>query len=615
MYRKSALQSISTAAGLSTLKISGYANNEIRLQLSTTPQSQKKQGDRAQAKKAEDRAKKLNRIEILRKWLAELVLGREPEIWIPQGGTGMYEARIYEDICEIDNRVYQQVFEKTKISPSEFESKIKTLIAEWMSENFSHLAGIEFTPVVKEVLKKWDKRITVDTEWIELDRDSKNLFYRAKPCFEEVTIPVSRVRKLPGTSIKVTWHKYTISKADCEKALKDATAALDITNRLQGMVELGTDNPQRGFTKRARHTLLEAGAITDKLAGKNAICVTLTLPGSTQESIRALAAYTSWFTNNLMQPIRDWRVKFDKKIEYFYVWEPQKRGALHIHICLMANPNQESLENLMKLGHKVKDSWYWLLKEMATTKPVKRFGKKGGVLPGIDMFARANARGKIKSWKNRPDKWEWDIQEVKKSVAAYFSKYAGKNAAPSSKKQFTRGSKVYCPSRWWGKSKGINEAIKANRFEYYVSVPNLQSSSLLEAVRQELELLPIVKAYSYPWQVLEHKYQETTIDGQKWYCKKGIVRGELEPVKPVKLMVPLSIQLIMALIIKGELLLVMLSRQEFNPSRILIQGHTEIYYFEPESFAEIWQFWKEQKGLLYDLSHKTVKQVESKLVV
>ncbi len=577
--------------GLSRLKVSGYANNEIRLQLSTTPQSRKQYGDKIEVRKLERRAKLLKQIEIIRKWQSELMLGKNPEIWLPQSGSGIVTSRIHNDICEIDITEYAKFCETNNVSPDEYERCIKIIIQKWRNENYKYPIPIDFTPVVKEARKKWDKNLYPDTQYLSDEPNSPNIYYRAKPCFKQVTIPVSRIKELPGTSIKVTWVKHTISMAECERVLVAVTAALDIRNGLQEILPLGSDNPQRSFTRQARHTLLEAGAVTDKLAGKNAVLLTLTLPGSTPESLRAIAAYSSWILNNLMQPIRDWRKKFKKQIEYFYVWEWQKRGALHIHICLAASPDEETIEQLINLAHKQKDLWYWLLKRMATTEPVKRFGKKEGNLPGIDMFARANQNGRIKSWRERPDKWEWDIQQVRKSVAAYFVKYAGKNAAPSNKKGFDEyaksGKKCYNPGRWSGKSKGIQQAIKTNRFTYEIEMANLQSSGTLEAVRQEMLLQSLVRSYSYPWQVVESKYKEAIIGGKKWYCKKGIVKGELELVK--------------------------LASQGDNPSRVLIQGHTEIYYFEPESFPEIWQFWREQKDLLIALSGKPERNVNSRL--
>lgn len=592
--------------GNTRLTIKGYANNEIRLILSTSSLNRKTAGDKAIERKNQHKAELLKLVEQCKGWLQQLILGNEPELWFPVSGSGITTARIHKDICEIDYRNYAEFsaeFSKknkeNSVSPSEYERQISAIINEWKAKNHKYPIPVEFTLIVKEVHKQWDQTITLDTEWLADEPDSPHSsFYRAKPCSEIVQVPTSRIGRLPGTAIKVTWHKYTISKAECERVLAAATAALDIKNVLQEITKLGCDNPQRSFTTVARHKLLEAGAVTDKLAGLNAAVITLTLPGSTLASVRALAAYSGWIVNSLFQIIRDYRKRTKKKVEYFFVWELQMKRAsknlapaLHIHICLAAPANEVPIDRLLKLGYKMKDKWFSLLKEMATTKAVKRFGKKEGNLPGIDMFSRANQHGKIKSWLNHPDEWRWDIQQVRKSVAAYFAKYAGKNGAPANKNQFEKyakaGNKCYSPSRWWGVSGGIRELIKANRFEYTIDMANLDCTGTLEGIRGELELQPVVKAYGTSWQVLESKYKEAIIDGKKCYCKKGLIKGELEPV--------------------------MLASQGDNPTRILIQGHTEIYYFEPERFQEVWEFWREQKGLIEDLAGKIRKSVNSNL--
>jgi hypothetical protein len=243
MYSQTGLQSSSSAVvvsyrayetsapantGLSRLKISGYANNELRLQLSTTPQSQKKLGDKAETRHIEHRAKLLSQIEFIRKCQAELVAGKEPEIWIPQGGAGITTSRIDKDICEIDNRIYAEAFNKTGVAPSRFDTQVRAAVAAWQAKNFSYPIPIEFTPVTKQVFKKWDKTITLNTEWIDSDPGETNLFYRAVPCCDRIELPDSRVSKLPGTSIKVAWHKHTISMAECERVLAAAANALDL---------------------------------------------------------------------------------------------------------------------------------------------------------------------------------------------------------------------------------------------------------------------------------------------------------------------------------------------------------------------------------------------------
>lgn len=281
---------------------------------------------------------------------------------------------------------------------------------------------------------------------------------------------------------------------------------LVITHELQvaplNSAVLGQDNRNTIFTRRARHKILEAGQIVEnlcptadrKVAAVNARAITLTLPGGTPEAIRALAAWSSWLLNNLMQEIRD----TEKPIYYFGVWELQKRGALHYHLCIAANPNEFSMEQLGELGDRIIKRWWELLKVMGTTRRVSRGGKKGN-LPGIDMFKRSDevmARSKgPDTWRDRPDQWRADNQPILKSVAGYFSKYASKNVDSGNQ---SKTQKAYSPSRWWSVSKSINDEIKKARFDYTVAYHPLETNDLIETI---LEVYPSICQYSYNFNI------------------------------------------------------------------------------------------------------------------
>lgn len=278
-------------------------------------------------------------------------------------------------------------------------------------------------------------------------------------------------------------------------------------NRRKSSV-LGFDNPKRIFTRRARHKFLEAGEVIQDLCpspdpsqyAANVRAITLTLPGSTEESYQVLAALSSWLANGLLQPIRD--AKF--KAHYFGVWESQERGALHVHLAIGAHPDDASMDELEKLGNKIVKKWFKLLKRMATTDEISRGGKKGR-LPGIDMFKlspEASARnGGIKTWRDRPDVWKWDNQPIKKNVAAYFSKYTSKNVNSGNKKKVFDH---YCPSRWWFMGKAISDEIKSRRFDYTVAYHPVESNQLIEDC---LKLYPTICQYSYDFRIIS-KHEE-----------------------------------------------------------------------------------------------------------
>ncbi len=94
--------------GNTRLTIKGYANNEIRLILSTSSLNRKTAGDKAIERKNQHKAELLKLVEQCKDWLQQLILGNEPEIWFPVSGSGITTERIHKDICEIDYRNYAE---------------------------------------------------------------------------------------------------------------------------------------------------------------------------------------------------------------------------------------------------------------------------------------------------------------------------------------------------------------------------------------------------------------------------------------------------------------------------------------------------------------------------
>ncbi len=307
-------------------------------------------------------------------------------------------------------------------------------------------------------------------------------------------------------SVWDTKSERFVSHFDIATVRAKIEGLLVITNELQvtrlNSAELGQDNRNTNFTRRARHKILEAGQVVENLcptadpeiAAVNARAITLTLPGSTPEAIRALAAWSSWLVNNLMQEVRD----IKKLIHYFWVWEHQKRGALHYHLCIAAHPDDYSMDELGELGDRMISRWWELLKVMESKRPVARGGKKGN-LPGIDMFERSDkavqARGGPKTWRDQPEKWRADNQPIKKSVAGYFSKYASKNVSSGYSSNIQN---AYSPSRWWGMSQSISDEIKKLRFDYTVPYNPTESNQLIEDI---LDVWKVAMQYSYTFRI------------------------------------------------------------------------------------------------------------------
>lgn len=223
--------------------------------------------------------------------------------------------------------------------------------------------------------------------------------------------------------------------------------ALDIISDFQHVKKVGKNDYKPGwgidpkitrFGKYARHTILEAGAVSSRRTGCDGrgVEVTLTLPSSSRGAFRALSRWSGYAVNRILQVIRRRR----QDIDWFYVWELQKRGALHLHMALSGLPNRE----LLQVGREVRKTWFRVLEEI-------------GRREGADMFLRGSGYGR-NTYKqflkgNR-------VAEIQKSLAAYFAKYVSK-AGSGKATEALKGA--YPPSRWWGISRKLLRKVKEER--------------------------------------------------------------------------------------------------------------------------------------------------------
>lgn len=225
---------------------------------------------------------------------------------------------------------------------------------------------------------------------------------------------------------------------------------LDIISKFQQPDKRGAEierikrsTPSRtAFGRNARHIMLEAGAVTERWTSSpsKSAFVTLTLPGSTKDAYSAIAKWSGFICNRLTQWLRR---KFPK-CTWFYVWELQSRGALHLHLCISSLARNEA----MVAGRCVAEQWYKVLEDV-------------GRYEGTCLFT--HSRGDRCTTKQY---WQCTVERVRKSVAAYVSKYVSKTVTKE-KKGFGERRVVhpYCPRRWWGMSSKLRRMIKDARSE------------------------------------------------------------------------------------------------------------------------------------------------------
>lgn len=259
--------------------------------------------------------------------------------------------------------------------------------------------------------------------------------------------------------------------------------SLDLINRFQHAKKLQTreklgygKSPEiKYFSHRAGQKIRECGAIIDRLCGeKTDKCrvVTLTLPSSEKSAYKALSDYSGYATNRLFQIIRrDYSLA-----HWFYVWEHQKRGALHLHICVYHQDPKTSEE----IGQKLCAKWRDILGDISEES-------------GVDLlFSRGFNR------KCELSDMQLDNQAMRLGCGAYFSKYASKNSGKFSDDINSINARKYPPSSFWGRSRELKRLCDEYSYSFkYEGIDEIESEAL------HSEALEILSQYK---SVLSHSF-------------------------------------------------------------------------------------------------------------
>lgn len=270
---------------------------------------------------------------------------------------------------------------------------------------------------------------------------------------------------------------------------KHSRVALDIIKKSQRKHKSCRLNKPKSFTKTSGQRLRECGAAIDKVSSEPRFthCVTLTLPANTREAFSALASQSGYIPNRLFQPIRR---HYGHMCMWFYVWEYQARGALHLHIAIY-HPDYE--EGLL-ISQKLIDQWHKTLCDV-------------GYKTNTDMFLR---KDRISS--TIRSNHQHHSQPMKKSLGAYFSKYAGKK---ESKQEWY--CKRFPVSRFWGSSKTVKEQVKSMSFSQVWEYTKEESLEKVRAIIYEIMIATdcnFQSSYSFD-------ISKTYADGNKLALAKG----------------------------------------------------------------------------------------------
>ena len=200
-------------------------------------------------------------------------------------------------------------------------------------------------------------------------------------------------------------------------------------------------NTNKRFGNVQAQAIHECGAALEMLANEPRFChvTTLTLPANHQEAFECLAARSGSIINSLFQPIRD---RYPDMKYWFFVWEYQKRGALHAHI---AHYHPDECEGML-IGNIIIEQWHKILCQIS---------KETGIWM---LSAKHQDDYEVK------DFYQYHTQPMYKSVAGYFSKYASKASNKKENNYVKKFSEMYPPSRFWGCSSEIKRIRKEHHF-------------------------------------------------------------------------------------------------------------------------------------------------------
>ncbi|RTL34635.1 MAG: hypothetical protein EKK48_31070 [Candidatus Melainabacteria bacterium] len=193
------------------------------------------------------------------------------------------------------------------------------------------------------------------------------------------------------------------------------------------------------FTSYARNYCMDAAHVVETYAKGRGVFVTLTLPGNTPEVFRCFSAATGYVVDRMNRWLR---YKVVNSL-FMYVFEFQKRGALHMHYLFRLPDGVKNREFTRDL----RAQWRKILLDVSEESSVDLFRKKDGG-----------------TWRHRADKPRIQVKNLRGTYAQYISKYASK--AESKSGVFDQ----FSPRRWWGCSREARVLVSQSRLEQVLPV-------------------------------------------------------------------------------------------------------------------------------------------------
>jgi len=199
----------------------------------------------------------------------------------------------------------------------------------------------------------------------------------------------------------------------------------------------------RDFSLYGRRKIVRCGALIGRDDRRSStLFLTGTLPGGTDEALRAISDYSSWIVHVLLTRIPELSQVKSADSRVIWVWEWQKRGALHLHaICEF--PTRDAAQRVFD---GFKGLWISILESV-------------GHRCGIDIAARRD----FGSHSGRYEKWRTRAEWARKNPSRYLAKYVCKCKKKSSL------ADEYPPNRWYGISRRLHGELKEQTLVSFTS--------------------------------------------------------------------------------------------------------------------------------------------------
>lgn len=271
-----------------------------------------------------------------------------------------------------------------------------------------------------------------------------------------------RVQRFPNNEVRLALYPERFPKTLKQLCSEPLISSTESNSAPSGALDIKSKDdtePRRrrlALSRYGRRQVLRSGSCFDSSEQTERLLLTGTLPGSSIKAFKALSEYSTYASKTLT----NWLTRRSPGCAWQYVWEYQKRGALHIHLVVEV---PLSVSGYIKAHFK--DEWNRVLRAICTKS-------------GVNLYA------KTEKYSHPDQKTQADVTICTREPSRYISKYLTKLATHA--KAFGR----FPPKTWYQISRSLLKRLK-DRTETY----EIESLSYRQALRVIEDFEPLIERY------------------------------------------------------------------------------------------------------------------------